>query len=173
MTAAAPTLVRLDPAADFDAVTDLYRRAADYVILETGEPPSAGAAAGFFADAPPGGSSRPPCHLGARLADGRLVGIAAVAFGFPDPCDAYIGLLLIDPDWRGKGLGARMVAELADVARAAGSDRLLAAVLAANPRAHRFWRARGFADLLTFPPARIGAAMHVRTRMARPLSPAS
>ncbi len=166
-----PALVPLDRAADLAAVADLYRRASDYVVLETGEPPGPGIAAEFFEDAPPGGPAGPLCHLGARLPDGRLAGIAAMAFGYPEATDAYIGLLLLAPDWRGQGLGARMVARLEAEARVRGADRLLVAVLEANPRGHTFWRRLGFADHRVFPPAVIGKATHVRTRMVRALEP--
>lgn len=162
----------LDRARDAAAVASLFARAADYVWLETGRSPGPETVADFFEDAPPIAPPRPPVHLGAWGPDGDLHGIASMAWGFPDPSDAYIGLLLLDPAQRGQGLGRRMVAHLAAEAAAAGAQRILAAVLAENPRAHAFWRREGFQDLWTAPPARLGDRTHVRIRMARPVQPA-
>lgn len=158
-------------ARDEAAVRSLFARAADYVRLETGLPPGPDTVAGFFEDAPPAPQSSPPLHLGAWGPDGDLHGIASMAWGFPDPSDAYVGLLLLDPARRGAGLGRRMVDHLAAEAAARGASRILAAVLAENPRAHAFWRREGFEDLWTAPPARLGERTHVRIRMARPVQP--
>ena len=158
----------LDPARDLAAVADLLHRAADYIVLETGSPPGPDAAAAFFHDAPPGGRPETGVKLGA-FEGGTLQGIADLAFGWPEPADAYLGLLLLAPSARGRGLGPRMLDHVQAIARQRNAPRLLLAVLDANPRGRAFWERQGFTVALTLPAARIGTADHVRLRMVKQL----
>lgn len=165
---AAPGIATLDPVRDRARTQDLFARAADYIRLETGLPPDGTEAERFFADAPPGADLARSCKLGQEAA-GRLVSLADLAFGFPEPGDAFVGLLLVDPACRGQGLGAALLGHLATVARARGARRLLAAVLEANPDGRRFWEREGFRHVRTAPPDRYGDRIHVAHRLARPL----
>lgn len=167
-----PGIRALDPARDAAAVRGLYDRAADYLELETGRPPDNSVAAAFFSDLPPNVYPSAAHKLGLFLDGGELAGIADLAFGFPEPDDAYIGLLLLDPARRGQGLGAVFLGHLVGLARRRGAPRLLLAVLDANPRGRAFWERHGFRVTLTAPPARLGDRTQVRHRMERPLDPA-
>lgn len=158
----------LDPQTDALAVTGLYRLAADYVRLETGEEPTDELVTEFFADAPPGGDPSEGLKLGLFEGD-DLVGIADLAFGWPEPRDAYLGLMLLSQGVRGRGLGAIFLRHIEAAARARHAPRLLLAVLDANARGTAFWRREGFAVVKTFPPVRIGSVDHVRHRMAKRL----
>ena len=150
-------------------VTDLFSRAADYVILESGQVPDTGQTQNFFTGAPPGIDPTTSLHLGLFLPDSQLVAIAEVAFGFPNPDDAYIGLLLIDPAHRSKRLGQQMLDHVFTAAKARQVTRILIAVLEENTKGHRFWCKMGFAEEMRGPPKQIGHKTHVQIRMARPL----
>ena len=142
----------LDPIADFDAVTDLHARARDYWVLADGPIDPAAAkplidpslkATEFFTEAPPGGDPATSLHLG-QFSGNTLVGMAELAFGFPEPQDAYLGLMLLDPAMRGKGLGPHLLAHVETLAREAHAPALFLAVLQANPRGRAFWERMGF-----------------------------
>lgn len=164
----AVTIRALSEGHDLAAVVDLYDRAADYVMLESGPVPSADLAQDFFTDAPPGGDPAEGEKLG-LFRDGRLVGIADLAFGWPEPRDAYLGLMILAPEARGAGLGARFLREVERLAKARHAPRLLLAVLDENPRGRAFWEREGFAVVKTFPPAQIGERTHIRHRMEKRL----
>ena len=158
----------LSPATDRDRVADLYARAADYVLLETGTAPTPAMADDFFADVPPGGDPAESAKLG--LFDGEaLVGVADLAFGWPEPRDAYLGTMILAPAARGRGLGPVFLRAVEAEARARHAPRLLLAVLDDNPRARAFWERHGFRVVKTFPPATIGARTHSRHRMEKRL----
>jgi GNAT superfamily N-acetyltransferase len=159
----------LDPDRDRPAVRDFYRRAADYVRLETGAEPDEDTLRDFFEGVPPGGNIAESAKLGLFADDGRLAAIADLAFGFPEPGDAFIGLLLVDPADRGAGLGPTLLERLEQHARARGAPRLLLAVLDANPRGRAFWEREGFRVVLTTPPRQLGRRTHVLHRMQRAL----
>ncbi len=152
---------------DAPVVRSLYDRAADYVAMESGGAPDDGMVEDFFTDCPPGSDLAASRKLGAFLDGGTLAAIADMAFGYPLASDAYIGLLLIDPTCRGKGLGRMLFEHLAAMARAEGARRLLIAVLDENRRGRVFWERQGFLPERSFPPATIGGKLHVRHRMQR------
>ena len=133
----------LDPLADLDAVAALYTRAADYWLLADRRPPDRQKACSLFTDRPPGCDPSLSHRLG-LFRDGALVGVAELSFGFPQPADAYLGLMLLDPAARGSGSGVTLLAEIEARARAAHAPRLYLAVLHANPRGHAFWQRHGF-----------------------------
>ncbi|MCC6304774.1 MAG: GNAT family N-acetyltransferase [Rhodobacteraceae bacterium] len=160
----------LDPAADGRAVAALFAAAADFVALIEGRPPSAATLADFWQGAPPGGDPAAGLRLG-LFEGGALAGVAELAFGFPGAGDAYLGLMLLAPAARGRGLGRRLLGRVEAEARARGAGRLLLAVARANPRARAFWEREGFARVRTLPPRRVGARAHVLDRMARPIPP--
>lgn len=135
----------LDPIADLDAVQDLYARAADYWLLADRRPPDRQKARAFFSDCPPNCDPTTSHRLG-LYTDSRLIGVAELSFGFPQPADAYLGLMLLDPAERGHGLGALLLARLETRARAAACPSLYLAVLQANPRGRAFWLRHGFTD---------------------------
>ena len=135
----------LDPVTDLDAVENLFTRAADYWLLADRRPPDRQKARDFFTDGPPGCDPAASHRLG-LFQDGRLIGVAELSFGFPLPADAYLGLMLLGPAARGRGLGPALLAEVETRARAAHAPRLYLAVLAANPRGRAFWLRHGFSD---------------------------
>lgn len=135
----------LDPLADLDAVEALYARAADYWILADRRAPDRQKACDFFTDTPPGCDPMLSHRLGVFV-DGGLMGVAELSFGFPAPGDANLGLQILAPEARGRGLGRGLLAEVEARARAAGAEVLYLAVLADNPRGWAFWAREGFRD---------------------------
>lgn len=153
---------------DDSAVFDLFQRCADYVMLEEGQPPRLAKVNAFFTDIVPGGDLARAVKLGVER-DGKLYGIADMGFGYPNPKDAYIGLLMLDPAVRDQGVGPRVLAHLSKVARERGAERLLVAVLQANPRGQAFWQREGFAMEKVFEPRAEDPVQHRRIRMTRAL----
>lgn len=164
-----PPLIRpLDPRSDTDAVTRLYQEAADYVLLETGAAPAKILTIEFFYGTPKDVAETDLLRLGLFQND-HLAGIAQLVFGFPDPADAYIGLMLFAPQYRNQGLGPAFLDHLTALARARNAPRLLLAVLDQNPSGRAFWERMGFHHTETFPPRRFDSVPHIRHRMERPL----
>jgi GNAT superfamily N-acetyltransferase len=149
-------------------VSDLFARAADYVLLESGLPPAPDAADDFFTETPPGKTAADCLHLGIFDGD-RLDAMAAVSFGYPDPQDAYIGLLIVDAAHRRRGLGRSLADHVIAACLDRGARRLLIAVLDANPQGRAFWAHLGFAHEQTFPPEPDAPVRHIRHRMTRAL----
>jgi len=156
-------LATLRPENDLGAVEAVYRRAADYLDLESGLTPDAAARA-FFDERPPA-SDQEPLKFGVRGDDGALVAIGDLAFGYPEPDDAYLGLLLLVPERRGEGLGQAILGKVKTLARTRGALRLLLGVLDANERARLFWEGQGFRRTRTSGPHGFGKRRHVVHRL--------
>ncbi|WP_374643416.1 GNAT family N-acetyltransferase [Tabrizicola sp.] len=158
---------RLSPQ-DTGLVAQFYREAPDYWLLAEGALDPDRQAREFFTDAPPGcdpahghrlglflpadslsgdrGASPPPggrARGGIRSAN-RLSGVAELSFGFPEPGEAFLGLMILGPWAQGAGHGRRLLAHAEGLARAHGAPRLFLAVLDANPRGRAFWLREGF-----------------------------
>lgn len=134
----------LDPVADRPLVAAFYRHTPDYWLLAEGAFDPETKAAEFFTDGPPGCDPATSHRLGLFL-DGRLSGVAEISYGFPEPQDAYLGLMILGPWARGAGHGRAALAHVEALARGRGAANLYLAVLEANPRGRAFWEREGFA----------------------------
>jgi GNAT superfamily N-acetyltransferase len=158
----------LDPVTDRDAVDDLFRRSADYVRLERGQDPTPALTDEFFAETVPGGTLADALKLGLFIGP-VLQGIADTGFGFPEPGDAYLGLMQFASDARRRGLGSAFLAHIEAAARTRSCPSLFLAVLHANPRGRAFWERHGFTLALPDRTVTLGALTHLADRMVKPL----
>ena len=158
----------LDPGKDALAVGELFLRAADYVRLAEGTAPGPAQVAGYFKGVPPGGDIGQSVKVGLYEA-GILLGIADMAFGYPDPGDGYIGLMLFAPEARGRGLGKAVLALLEEEARARHAARLYVGVIETNARGRAFWLREGFLPVRRLGPIKVGAKAHMIDRLVKRL----
>ena len=137
------TLSPMTYAAHAEDALDLATRAADYVTLEVGHAPDAGYVTGFFSATTPRLSEDFLQHF-AIMEGTAMSGMVCIAKGYEFPEDWWIGLLLIDPAFRGRGIGRKVLRSLRDRARRQDVAMLKLSVLQANPCGLRFWRREGF-----------------------------
>jgi GNAT superfamily N-acetyltransferase len=150
----------LDAVSDLELVVAAYQEARDYWSLADRKPPDRAKAAAFFTDHPPGSDPSRSHHLG-LFAENQLVGLAELCFGFPQPQDAYLGLMILSPRCRGMGLGAAFLAHIEALALTGGARQLFLAVLQENPRGKAFWQREGFRPTgLTRHDAETGHLLH-------------
>lgn len=124
-------------------VAQFYREAPDYWLLAEGRCDPEAQAQDFFTDAPPNCDPATSDRLGLFVSQ-RLSGVAEVSYGFPEPGDAYIGLMLLGPWAQGSGHGKTFLAHVEALARKRHAPRLYLAVLDVNPRGRAFWQREGF-----------------------------
>lgn len=124
-------------------VAQFYREAPDYWLLAEGRCDPQAKASDFFTDAPPNCDPSRSDRLGLFL-NQRLSGAAELSYGFPEPSDAYLGLMLLGPWAQGAGHGRAFLAHVETLARKRHAPRLYLAVLDVNPRGRAFWEREGF-----------------------------
>ena len=83
-------------------------------------------------------------HVWGVKRGGELIAVADLLQGHPDARDWYIGLLLIDPDHRRKGLGAQLCAGILNWIGSLGGSTIRLIVQQQNPGARSFWERQGF-----------------------------
>jgi GNAT superfamily N-acetyltransferase len=147
-------------------VAQFYREAPDYWLLAEGRCDPAAQAQDFFTDAPPNCDPASSDRLGLFL-NQRLSGVAELSYGFPEPGDAYLGVMILGPWAQGSGHGKAFLAHAETLARKRHAPRLYLAVLDVNPRGRAFWEREGFKGTgLTRKDAITG---HLIERLVKPL----
>ncbi|MBL9050647.1 MAG: GNAT family N-acetyltransferase [Tabrizicola sp.] len=124
-------------------VAQFYREAPDYWLMAEGRVDPERQAQEFFTDAPPNCDPAQSDRLGLFI-DHRLSGVAEVSYGFPEPNDAYLGLMILGPWAQGSGHGRSFLANAETLARKHHAARLYLAVLDVNARGRAFWEREGF-----------------------------
>ena len=139
----------LNPLTDRAAVAALLTEAQDYYRLWLGRAPGPEQVEAVFTAGPPGCDPAKSHRLGLYLRDPNsgeahtgLSGVAELSFGFPQPNDAYLGLMVLAPYARSQGHGAAFPAHIESLTLP--HPHLYLAVLEANSRGMVFWRAHGF-----------------------------
>src|SRR5262249_45622080 len=145
---------------DEAAVQALFERSADAVEQMHHRPPRSDDARSLFEALAPGCAPEDK-HIFGFFDGADLIGVLDVVRGYPEPRTWFVGLLLLDAAWRGRGLGERIMAALEGRVLAAGGARLELLVQDTNPGGLRFWTGLGFAPVV---PPRGGEGQQVLGR---------
>jgi GNAT superfamily N-acetyltransferase len=125
---------------------DLHQRCTDYYELIEGGPTRPTSAREDLAELPPGKELTDKFYFGVYDSDRKLVAALELARDLPSPGEWWLALLLLDPQARGWGLGARLLHAARQWVSRQGGSAISLAVLEQNTRAERFWRKHGFVE---------------------------
>ncbi|GEN08796.1 L-amino acid N-acyltransferase YncA [Myxococcus fulvus] len=137
------TAHRIDDA-EAERLQPLLERCEDFFRLCYGRPARADEARQLPLERPPGVTPEQGHLLALVDPTGAWVGLFEGLQDFPTRGEAYLGLLLLEPGTRGRGLGAGLLAGYEDWLRASGQQVLRVGVSEPNPAALRFWTREGF-----------------------------
>ena len=136
------TVKRLDTRHEA-TIEQFCRRCHAFFTLITGESGDSDTARDLLVSRPPGVELIRKHVIGFER-DGTLVAIADLLEGYPNEADWYVGLLLVSPDERDRGVGTAVWTAVETWIRAVGGRQVRLIVQEQNPNAARFWRAVGF-----------------------------
>ena len=137
---------------DLDDITSLLRACDDFSLLVSGQPSQPEEAVGLLRDLPPGSRVEDKRVFGFKKGK-TLIGILDAVSGYPREAVCFIGLFLLHPQERGKGLGRAILEAFERSAGQAGFEELMLGVVEDNQNGLRFWQSCGF-NLLEISPAR-------------------
>jgi GNAT superfamily N-acetyltransferase len=128
---------------DEPAVLELFTACSDWFEAATGLPSGPGDVQGLFY-ALPDGATWDDKRLFVILAEDRLIGLVDVVLRYPDVRSCALGLFLVHPDDRRRGVGTAVARELLGQARTLGFDRVTEPVAAGLEPGDAFARSLGF-----------------------------
>jgi GNAT superfamily N-acetyltransferase len=137
---AAKKLTRSDEA----AITTFCQQCIAFFTLVAGEAPAADTAHQLL-EARPRSVDVTRKHVIGFERGGALIAIVDLLEGYPDETNWYVGLLLLSPDERARGLGTAIWTAIETWIRGEGGSCARLIVQEQNPDAARFWRTVGFA----------------------------
>ncbi len=128
---------------DLGDLQSLFERCSDYFQVATGAPPHPEEATRAFVAGPPSKSLDDKRVIGV-FHDGTLVGVIDVLVDWPEPNVWSVGMLMLDPHHRKKGLGAQLVTALEDWGGQNGARSYRTAIVTHHKDGIRFLERCGY-----------------------------
>ena len=127
----------------------LYERCTDYHMAHEGTPTRATAGEEELTALPPGRTveDKFPFGIYSPDADAELVGYLELFRNYPADGEWWIGLLMLAPSVRRRGLGSEIFRSASAWAGESGARRIMLAVLDTDDAALAFWRSQGFEEV--------------------------
>lgn len=132
---------------DLRSLQALFERATDYFEVATGQPPAADEAARAYVAGPPSKQVTDKRTIGIFTGNDALVGVLDALTDWPDAGTWTMGMLLLDPAHRGKGLGRASLTAYEAWAHSQGATRFHTAIVAHHEPGIRFITLAGYEQL--------------------------
>lgn len=140
------SFVKLSVPGDVVRLQRLLERCSDYYELHEGCT-TPGDAGEYELTATPETATPGDLHVFAvEDPTGTLHAMAQLLRNCPERGTWWIGMLVVAPELRGRGIGPRLLRHAYGVAAAEGATTIKLLVSTNNPRGQRFWEAAGFRD---------------------------
>jgi ribosomal protein S18 acetylase RimI-like enzyme len=146
---------RLEPE-DIPALQLLFNKCSDYTFIVEGESTSPTAAQETFQFVPPGRSPSDKFIFGLIDQHNKIVGLLEGMSHYPDDTTWWIGLLMLSPEVRGRGVGRKLLDGFSRYVQSRGGTIIMLGVVEANQRAYRFWQQMGFKLIRKTEPRQFG-----------------
>jgi GNAT superfamily N-acetyltransferase len=164
-----PSHLRRLTAGDVPALQAMLVRCTDYFHVVYGHGPEPAEAEALLAARPEGLAPAHKWTFGV-FEKNNLCGIVDALGDFPEKATWTLGLLLLDPTFRNRGLGRACYQAFETWAGSQGAVRVRLGVVTQNEGALRFWTRLGFAEEARRP-YRGGACEGRLIVMSRPVAP--
>jgi GNAT superfamily N-acetyltransferase len=139
--------IRVLRSQDEEIVQLLCERCLDYFEIVEGRPPEKDAGHEILNDLPEGKDFKDKHVFGCFNESDKLIAVVDIIEDYPVKGEWIIGLLMIDPEERGKGLGKALHEYIRDYVLVNGADKLRIGVVEGNEKAYRFWSALGYYEV--------------------------
>lgn len=154
---------------DAPILQKLYQQCTEFAILTDGVPPSPTAALDEFQDLPPGKTTQDKFIFGLFDSGKVLLGMIESIRHYPDNQTWWLGLMMLAPEYRGKGLGADFYRAFEGWVSAQNIAKISLLAIEVNKPGLRFWQKMGFEIVQTMPPRQFGIKTHKYYILSRQL----
>jgi len=134
----------------------LFDRCADYAMIVEGESVSPTAAQEMFQAVPPGRSTDDKFVYGLLDRGGNILGVLEGMRHYPDESIWWIGLLMLAPEVRERGLGRKLVQSFCEYVHSEQGTAIMLGVVEENRSAYHFWQGQGFESVRQTEPRSFG-----------------
>lgn len=131
---------------DKDIIQNLCEECLDYYNIVSGEAPKEDSWKEILEDLPPGKTYEEKYALGV-FRDECLIAVVDLVKDYPEKGEWIIGLLLIHPNERRKGLGEKINNLISEIVKDNGGVKLRIGVVEDNCKALNFWRSIGYQEI--------------------------
>lgn len=145
---------------DIPEILTFMKQSDDFSELVEGRPYGELDAINLLNECPPGIPINKKFVLAFKNPANQIEAIIDLAEGYPETNIWFIGLLLIPPRYRGKGLGSRIILAVEKTVSQGKGDTLRLGVVEKNIKAIEFWKKNNFELFETRPPAMFGLKEH-------------
>lgn len=155
---------------EFEDTPDLQtflEKSPDYSLLTTGSPPTPFSAISLLTECPEGKKPNDKFDIDIYTRKLDLIGLLDTIRNYPAFHDWWVGLLLLDPDHRGRGLGSRVFQAFEKWVIHHGAQRIYLGVIEENRRAYQFWQKLGFEPVERRPGKLAQGPNHIIIEMER------
>lgn len=152
--------IKLLSPSDTNQLQTLFTQCTDFFVMTNGMAAEATTAAEEFKDVPDGKTSEDVCVFG--LVDDRdqLVGTIIGVQSYPNAQTWWLGLMLLAPEQRGKGLGANFFQAFRKWVEDQDYRFISLCAIAPNTVGRQFWRRMGFEEIRQVPSRTYGKLTH-------------
>ena len=131
---------------DFPLLQILLERCSDYLTFQDEEAVKPSAAQDLFNIKPDGVKVDDKVLLSIVSDQKQLVGVFDLLKGYPDPTTLNLGLMLLEPSSRGKGIGTKAYKVLEEWIVSRQFNKVRLGVLFGNEKGLSFWRKMGYIE---------------------------
>jgi GNAT superfamily N-acetyltransferase len=152
---------------DAGILQTLYERCTEFALLTDGHPPAPSAARDAFEAVPDGKTTKDKYILGLFDPQNELIRMIESIRHYPDQETWWIGLMMLNPEQRGQGLGAEFYQAFEQWAAAQAVNQISLSVIEANELGFQFWQRLGFKVIRKTEPRPFGHKAHAVYVMRR------
>ncbi len=145
---------------DANILQPLYEQCKDFFILTDGLEPSPTAASEEFFDFPEGKTPEDVYIFGLFDKNQKLLGMIAGVEYYPNTQTWWIGLMMLTPEYRGKGLGTKFYKAFENWVATKGITQISLVVIKPNKLGLQFWQRMGFEVIRKTSPRQYKAKSH-------------
>lgn len=143
--------IRLLQPEDEELVLHLFERCREYFENVEGRSPSRDVAYEILTQLPPGKQKKEKQVFGFFDDEDRLTALVDLVRDYPVDKEWIIGLLLVAPEHRGRGMAQKIHDYIQTHASGNGAALLRVAVLEINEPGRRFWQGMGYYEIKRVP----------------------